>query len=402
MSKILPAISLAALVVLAGCKTGYNRTHSGSRDPNPPPCAEEASNPNITPEARRVFKMLAGLTCSDISFDGYVMGQNAGFGNQIATETSDRSYTRLISGVDSSTTHTPGLVAIDYEHDEIFTLEQLKQANEKLKAHWKEGGLVSISWTPRNPWDSSTLLYTNEEVNLESLLDDSTTAYEEWRERLDVIADALTDLKDAGVPVLWRPLPEMNRDTYWWGSRASHISNDAADASRYKNLWEDMYAYFKEKGLHNLLWVYSPGESHSGSAGAAGKSATWAYPGDKFVDVVAGIARNDMLTIKDYQALVDLHRPFGMAEYSPTPAEVGGLSSAKPKTFDARTYADRLHGSYQAAGFWVSWHSYTVQLEDDKEVRSHMALVDSDRLQHLVDHSNVLSLERIKEKKLLD
>lgn len=401
MRKILPVASLAALVFLAGCKTGYNRTHSGSKDPNPPPCAEEASNPNLTAEARRVFKMLAGLTCSSISFDGYVMGQNAGFGNQIATETSDRSYTRLISGVDSATTHTPGLVAIDYEHDQIFTLDQLKQGNEKLKTHWREGGLVSISWMPRNPWDSSTLLYTSD-VDLDSLLDDSTSAYDAWRDRLDVIADALKDLQDAGVAVLWRPLPEMNRDIYWWGSRASHVSGDSADASLYTDLWEDMYTYFKEKGLNNLLWVYSPGESYSGNAGPAGKSATWAYPGDTFVDVVAGIARDDSLSIKDYQALIDLKRPFGMAEYSPTPAEVGGKKSATTKTFDARTYVDRLHGSYPATGYWVSWHSYTAQLNDDEEVRSHMALVDSDRLKELTDRSNVLSLERIKEKKLRD
>ncbi|MCR6651564.1 MAG: hypothetical protein NVV73_08760 [Cellvibrionaceae bacterium] len=126
MSKILSAASLASLALLVGCKTGFNRTHSQPKDPNPPPCAEEASNPNVSAEARRVFKMLAGLTCSNSPFDGYVMGQNAGFGNQIATDASDRSYAKLITTVDTATSHLPGLVAVDYEHDRIFTVEQLK------------------------------------------------------------------------------------------------------------------------------------------------------------------------------------------------------------------------------------------------------------------------------------
>lgn len=402
MSKFLPAASLVALVFLAGCKTGFNRTHSRPQDPNPPPCATEASNPNLSAEGRRVFKMLAGFTCSDSPFDGYVMGQNAGFGNQIATESSDNSYTRLIAGVDTLTTHTPGLVTIDYEHDQTFTLAQLKQANEKLKTHWNEGGLVGISWMPRNPWDSTTLLHTSG-VALADLIDDSTNVHTQWRERLDVIADALLDLKEANVPVLWRPLPEMNRDTYWWGTAASHIEGSTNDASRYTELWEDMYEYFKDKGLDNLLWVYSPGESPAGSPGPAGKSATWAYPGEKHVDIVAGIARNDALVIKDYQALIDLERPFGMAEYSPLPTDMGGTLSAKPKAFDARIYADRLHGSYQAAGFWVSWHNTSVLLNDDEEdQKSYLALYDSDKLKELTDREQILSIERIKEKKLRD
>lgn len=401
MSKILSVASLAALVFIAGCKTGYNRTHSRSKDPNPPPCAEEASNPNLSAEGRRVFKMLAGLTCSEISFDGYVIGQNAGFGNQIATESSDRSYTRLISGVDAATTHTPGLVSIDYEHDEIFTLAELKQANEKLKAHWNEGGLVSISWMPRNPWNSTTLLHTDN-VDLGALVDDSTDLHQDWRERLDVIADALKDLKDAGVPVLWRPLPEMNRDTFWWGTMASHVTGDVNDASRYTALWEDMYEYFKSKGLDNLLWVYSPGEGKSGTTGTAGKSAVWAYPGTKYVDVVAGIARNDGLDIKDYEALIDLKHPFGMAEYSPLHADMGGTFSGTNKTFNARMYIDRLDGSYKAAGFWVSWHSFQTPTLENEDLRSHLALVDSDKLKSLIDSDLILSIERIKEKKLRD
>lgn len=410
MSKILSAASLATLALLVGCKTGFNRTHSQPKDPNPPPCAEESSNPNISAEARRVFKMLAGLTCSNSSFDGYVMGQNAGFGNQIATDASDRSYAKLITVVDTATSHLPGLVAIDYEHDRIFTVEQLKSANEKLEAHWKEGGLVSISWMPLSPWrnnaqnpsgtpgTSADLLPEEQRRDLADLLDDSTDVHAVWRRKLDQVAEALQDLEDKGVAVLWRPLPEMNTNRFWWGTSNSTNSSDTDDASLYTDLWEDMYEYLTdEKELSNLLWVYSP--TDSGTPG--GKPVTWAYPGEDFVDVVAGISRNDSLDIKDYETLINLKRPFGMAEYSPTPAEKGGIPSATSKTFDARTYADRLDGSYKAVGFWVSWHSYSAR-KDNQDVRSHMALIDSARLKELTDRAKILSVERIKEHKLRD
>lgn len=410
MSKTAAVASLAALVLLAGCKTGFNRTHSQPKDPNPPPCAKEASNPNVSNEARAVFKMLAGFTCSDSPFDGYVMGQNAGSGNQIAIDSHDRSYAKLITAVDTATTHLPGMVAIDYEHDRIFTVAQLKSANEKLEAHWNEGGLVSISWMPLNPWKNDAqdpvstpgtaadLLAGDERHDLADLLDDSTDVYEVWRRKLDHVAEALQDLEAKGVAVLWRPLPEMNTERFWWGTFNNRVTNNVDDASLYTDLWEDMYEYLtKDKELSNLLWVYSPGESGTPN----GKNATWAYPGADFVDVVAGIARNDALNIKDYQVLIDLQRPFGMAEYSPLPAEKGGVDSASPKMFNALTYADRLHGSYKAAGFWVSWHSYDAS-QDGEDVRSHMALIDSDHLKALTDRAHILSVERIKEHKLRD
>lgn len=411
MSKLLSAAGLATLVLLTGCKSGFNRTHSQPKDPNPPPCAEEASNANVSAEARRVFKMLAGLTCSDIAFDGYVMGQNAGFGNQIATDANDRSYAKLVTAVDSETTHLPGLVAIDYEHDRIFTVEQLKSANQKLEAHWKEGGIVSVSWMPLSPWKNNAenpagtpgtsadlYLAANEQRDLADLLDDSTDIHDVWRRKLDHVAEALQDLEDKGVAVLWRPLPEMNTNRFWWGTASTANSNSVDDASLYTDLWEDMYGYLTEdKGLSNLLWVYSPADSGTPN----GKSATWAYPGESFVDVVAGIARNDTLTIKDYQTLIDLNHPFGMADYGPMPAEAGGTLSSTPKAFDVSTYADRLHGSYRAVGFWVSWHSYSARF-NNQDVRSHMALIDGDRLDDLVDRNYILSVERIKENKLLD
>lgn len=406
MRYICSAALCAGLLFVAGCKTGYNRTYSRAKDPDPPPCATNMANASASNQARTVFKMLASLTCADTRSDGYLMGQNAGFGNQLV-EDNNRSYERLFEGLDDATTHTPAVLAIDYEHDRIFSADELLEANDQLKIHWDEGGVVSISWMPLSPWVSepaagqpSSLLYGNAgNVDLADLLDDSTEVYDEWREKLDQVAAALEDLKDQGVPVLWRPLPEMNKNIYWWGTQASNPSG-ATDAHLFTDLWEDMYDYLtKTKGLNNLLWVYSPGESPSNTT-TREKDVGWAYPGEDFVDVVAGITRTDSLQIKDYQALVDLKRPVGMAEFSPTPSEVGGIPSGTVKTFDARTYADRLQGSYKAVSYWVSWHSYSYTDMNSATRWSYMALVDNAFVKELTDRDYVFSLERLKESEL--
>jgi mannan endo-1,4-beta-mannosidase len=82
-------------------------------------------------------------------------------------------------------------------------------------------------------------------------------------EDLGIVAAELAKLRDAGVPVLWRPLHEAAGGWFWWG----------ADADSYKALWAYMHDYFtREKGLDNLIWVWN------------GQNAKW-YPGPGTVDI---------------------------------------------------------------------------------------------------------------------
>jgi mannan endo-1,4-beta-mannosidase len=395
-----------AVVSLVGCKTGIRKgPGTGDKDPNPPKCAKLTTLPDITTDTSDVFNLLAGLTCSSLSTDGYLMGQNAGFGNQVSTSGGARSYGELIVEVKDITGNTPMVAAIDYEHDQVFTIDQLKEANTTLKKHWDDGGIVSISWMPLSPWAAEiedkpghTLYYENAgDVVLADLWSPGTQANIKWREKLDVIAAALLDLQEKGVPVLWRPFPEMNKEIYWWGTSAS---GEAGTAELFTKLWLDTFDYLTvTKGLKNLLWVYSPSEIDS--ANAKHKGVKWAYPGSKYVNIVAGIARNDALQISSYSELVGLGHPLGMAEYGPLRAGDGGKLSAVDNGFDARTYADRLHGSYPAVAYWVSWHTSEYHNVNGNLSTNYMALVDTSNLKSLTDRKVVLSVEKIKEDKLL-
>ena len=62
------------------------------------------------------------------------------------------SYDALVAKLHDDAGKWVGMVGVDYEHDKIFRSEQLSQANAVLIDHWKKGGLVTVNWSPQNPW----------------------------------------------------------------------------------------------------------------------------------------------------------------------------------------------------------------------------------------------------------
>lgn len=86
-----------------------------------------------------------------------------------------------------------------------------------------------------------------------------------FTEDLKNAAAYLKLLRDADIPVLWRPFHEAAGGWFWWGK----------DAASFKSLWIAMFNYFKTEGLDNLIWVWT----------TEGNDADW-YPGDQYVDIV--------------------------------------------------------------------------------------------------------------------
>ena len=86
-----------------------------------------------------------------------------------------------------------------------------------------------------------------------------------FTEDLKNAAAYLKLLRDADIPVLWRPFHEAAGGWFWGGK----------DAASFKSLWIAMFNYFKTEGLDNLIWVWT----------TEGNDADW-YPGDQYVDIV--------------------------------------------------------------------------------------------------------------------
>lgn len=136
-------------------------------------------------------------------------------------------------------------------------------------ADWyRNGGISCVSWFWNSPSKKSGIRTEDTDFSLADAVTDEDIALlteEEIRGLygegkipeqcyslildIDRMAGQLTSLKNKGVPVLWRPLPEGSGDWYWWG---------ASGEKAYKWLWKLMYTrmtgFFE---LDNLIWIWN-------------------------------------------------------------------------------------------------------------------------------------------------
>ena len=138
-------------------------------------------------------------------------------------------------------------------------------------ADWfnERGGIVEFCWHWRAPMNKPEFYTKDTTFDIVRAVTEGTPEYVATLRDLDLIATELEVLRDAHVPVVWRPLHEANGGWFWWG---------AGGPEPFQKLWRMMFENFTVKHrLNNLIWVFSPG--------AEVDLAEW-YPGDAFVDIV--------------------------------------------------------------------------------------------------------------------
>jgi len=275
LSILLPVVIITVLaagyIIFRGQLVSENEPQ---RDPYGP------VNPNATEEARAVLAFLR-----EMRGKGILTGQH----NYVEAPRVWYDQVRIATG------KAPALWGSDFAYGENVQVHRQNMINEAIE-QWKRGSLVVLTWhqvRPNDPeskgWDSvSKSRYTEEEFN--ELLTPGTELNRQWTERVDEIAGYLKQLKEAGVPVIWRPYHEMNADFFWWGSH-----------ERYPELWIMMYERFtKVHKLDNLLWMWNPNGVND-----------WAepyekyYPGDEYVDIL-GVDLYDNFDQIHYDTLLEL------------------------------------------------------------------------------------------------
>lgn len=142
----------------------------------------------------------------------------------------------------------------------------------------KYHGITTLTWHWNVPCEkgSEDIAFYVESANPKSTtfscknaVTEGTWEHEKVLADLELIAGELKKLKDADVPVLWRPLHEAEGGWFWWGA-------EGADAC--KKLYRLMYDKFtNEYGLDNLIWEWT---------GSTSPAASEWYPGDDVVDIV--------------------------------------------------------------------------------------------------------------------
>ena len=88
------------------------------------------------------------------------------------------------------------------------------------------GSVITLMWHAVRPTEEEPVTFEGgicrgplEDSDWHDLLTQGTETHERWIRQVDVVAKGLTLLRDAGVPVLWRPYHELNGDWFWWCGR---------------------------------------------------------------------------------------------------------------------------------------------------------------------------------------
>ena len=157
-------------------------------------------------------------------------------------------------------------------------------------AHHERGGIVTMSWHPRNPvttiegggwagqkFPEGTAWDVTDSAVVKKILPGGEfhEKFQGWMQR---VSDFLATLKTSDgkkIPVSFRPWHENSGSWFWWGEKLCTVEE-------YKALWNMLQDKLTADGFDNLVWSYSPGMEDNLTA----ERLLERYPGDDRVDMI--------------------------------------------------------------------------------------------------------------------
>ncbi len=155
---------------------------------------------------------------------------------------------------------------IDYSPTRAQRETPSPESERAIQWAQQTGGVVSMMWHWNAPADLEVNgqpwwrgFYSDAtDFNLTAALNNpGSDDYNLLLRDIHAIGDELQKFEDAGVPVLWRPLHEAQGGWFWWGEEG---------ADSFNRLWNLVYDELThERGLDNLIWVYTATGDIAGS-----------------------------------------------------------------------------------------------------------------------------------------
>lgn len=174
---------------------------------------------------------------------------------------------------------------------------------DEIIAHHLRGGIITISWHPRNPLLTTTAwiendikeyenaiayLHKTDNDNIARLIPSPKTTvssilpggshhqkYMSWLNRVETFLKSLRTPKGEEIPFIFRPYHENNGSWFWWGQ------NNCSD-EEYHSLWNMTQDKLNQSLPGQILWSYSPNLQGNWT------EEQWMvrYPGDDRVDLI--------------------------------------------------------------------------------------------------------------------
>ena len=185
----------------------------------------------------------------------------------------------------------------------------------EVKRQYANGAIITLCWHAVRPTEDEPVTFrgsvqgklTDKEWN--ELITPGTRLNQRWCDQVDVIAGYLKQLRDAHVPVLWRPYHEMNGDWFWWGGRRGEHGTTVL----YRQLFDRLANHHQ---LNNLVWIWSVDRPSTPE-----RQFVDFFPGRNYFDIAALDVYHSDFSQSYYRDLLKLagRKPVALAEVGPPP-----------------------------------------------------------------------------------
>jgi mannan endo-1,4-beta-mannosidase len=339
-----------ALAAVLGCAVGAQT-------------APEPVNPHATPEARALLAYL-----DSISGKATITGQH----NYI---NDGARWTDLVYDL---TGRYPGLFGSDFAFagkDDKDSVTSRPAMIEEVKRQYRNGAVIALTWHEVRPTDDEPVTFRDSvqahltDYEWQQLLTPGTPLYNRWCAQVDVIAGYLRQLRDAHVPVLYRPYHEMNGNWFWWGGRPGKDGS----AALYRQLYN---RFVNVHHLDNLVWVWNVNAPEY----AAGPVADY-YPGAQYADVATMDIYGEFKQ-KYYVGMVALadDKPIALAEVGglPTPE----ILDRQPRWTYFMAWSGMIDPSDKLDQVIATYHAPRALNRDDPRLAAPMAAIRKATAEH--------------------
>ena len=313
---------LLLLLILAGCSQGSEAQQT-----------PELSNQQSSPEAKALFKYL-----NDINGKKILSGQMwASWGYD------ELKYIKEVTG------KQPAIRGMDFINDRENEAEVQHAIN-----WWKGGGIPTIMWHWGAPGIGEGYENSKKPIDIDSCFKEGTKEYKAFWYELERKANLLEKIRDAHVPILWRPFHELNGNWFWWGKQGPE---------KFKRLWTTMYDYLVTKRkINNLIWVLC----YTGKP-----DADW-FPGKQYVDIAGG----------DTYGVGDDPQP---VMYKKVKEIVGDKMPVVYHECGTPPDPDKCVSAGTMWLWWMEWHT------------GHLQKVDKEYLKRVYNHELIITLDEVPD-----
>jgi len=187
----------------------------------------------------------------------------------------------------------PAVAGFELGHIELGNERSLDsvsflQIAEQIKAHYKRGGVVTVSWHLNNPltmqvnenlnvWPHGTAWDVSSKEVVKSILPGgkNNSLFNTWLDRLASFFIELKDETGTPIPFIFRPFHEHSGSFFWWGTTI-------CTEKEYASLWRYTVEFLRDKkNIHNILYAYNTDRVTSLEQYLTG------YPGDDIIDMLS-------------------------------------------------------------------------------------------------------------------